>query len=447
MNTAPRATLLVALGIVFGALLAVGNGVMADRGQPKVDIPLADLQAFAEILSQVKASYVEEVDDAELIENAIRGMLQGLDPHSAYLDPDDFTDMQVSTSGKFGGLGIEVQMADGFVRVVAPIDDTPAQKAGMQPGDLIIRIDSKPVKGMTLTDAVKLMRGEPGSKIALQVIREGERKPLDINLTRAIIKVASVRSRMLDDHFGYVRISTFTGSTGNSLGDELRKLSKDNKGIKGYVLDLRNNPGGVLTAAVEVSDAFLNSGAIVSIRGRDEKEGREFTAKPGDQIQDRPIVVLVNAGSASASEIVAGALQDHGRAVIVGERTFGKGSVQTIMPVRNNSAIKLTTARYYTPNGRSIQAEGIVPDIELASLNVAERERAFQPIKEADLGNRLDNGDGDEAGDMPEGAADANVEDAKSLRVDLAQTDFALYEALNVLKGLAVNFRTARAGS
>ncbi len=440
MKNSPRALSLVAFGAIFGMLVALGSGALAGRTESQsVEIPLADLQAFAEILNQVKSSYVEEVDDSELIENAIRGMLQGLDPHSAYLDPEDFNDMQVSTSGKFGGLGIEVQMADGFVRVVAPIDDTPAQRAGMQPGDLIIRIDDKPVKGMSLTDAVKLMRGDPGTDVELQVIREGQRKPLDVSLTRAIIKVASVRTRMLDDDYGYVRISTFTGSTGTSLNDELSKLRKQNKAIKGYVLDLRNNPGGVLTAAVEVSDAFLNSGPIVSIRGRDEKEGREFTARPGDEVDSRPVVVLVNAGSASASEIVAGALQDHGRAVIVGERTFGKGSVQTIMPIRNNSAIKLTTARYYTPSGRSIQAEGIKPDIELASLNVSERERAFKPVKEADLENSLEND--------TDTTAKSDSEATSGKRLDLAQTDFALYEALNVLKGLAVSFKTAKAGS
>ncbi len=437
MKKSPRTLSLVAFGAVFGMLVALGSGVLAGRSEPQsIDIPLADLQAFAEILNQVKSSYVEEVDDSELIENAIRGMLQGLDPHSAYLDPEDFTDMQVSTSGKFGGLGIEVQMADGFVRVVAPIDDTPAQRAGMQPGDLIIRIDDKPVKGLSLTDAVKLMRGDPGTDIELQVIREGERKPLDISLTRAVIKVASVRTRMLDDNYGYVRISTFTGSTGTSLNDELSKLRKQNKAIRGYVLDLRNNPGGVLTAAVDVSDAFLHSGPIVSIRGRDENEGREFTARPGDEVDSRPIVVLVNAGSASASEIVAGALQDHGRAVIVGERTFGKGSVQTIMPIRNNSAIKLTTARYYTPSGRSIQAEGIKPDIELASLNVAERERAFKPVKEADLENSLEND--------TDTSSNADGDATKGKRLDLAQTDFALYEALNVLKGLAVSYKTTQ---
>lgn len=438
-KSSPRAFSLVALGTAFGILLAVGNGVFAGRSEKPVDIPLEDLQAFAEILNQVKMSYVEDIEDSALIENAIRGMLQGLDPHSSYLDSEEFSDMQVSTSGKFGGLGIEVQMADGFVRVVAPIDDTPAQRAGMQSGDLIIRIDDKPVKGMTLTDAVKMMRGEPGTDISLQVMREGERKPVDVELTRAIIKVASVRSRMLDDDFGYVRISTFTGSTGSSLVDELRDLQKENKAIKGYVLDLRNNPGGVLTAAVEVSDAFLNSGPIVSIRGRDENEGREFNARPGDEIAERPIVVLVNAGSASASEIVAGALQDHQRAVIVGERTFGKGSVQTIIPIRNNSAIKLTTARYYTPSGRSIQAEGIKPDIELASLNVSERERAFKPVKEADLENSLEN-------DTSESDSKSDAEATKGRRLDLAQTDFALYEALNVLKGLAVRYKTA-AGS
>ena len=434
-HSTPRNAGLIALGTAFGLFIALSQGVTAGRSSAPVDIPLEDLQAFAEILNQVKSSYVEAVDDSELIENAIRGMLSGLDPHSSYLDPDDFKDMQVSTSGKFGGVGIEVQSADGFVRVVAPIDDTPAARAGMQPGDLIIRIDDKPVKGMSLTEAVKLMRGEPGTDVKLLVMREGERKPLDVKLTRDTIRVASVRTRTLDENYGYVRISTFTGSTGESLLEELRKLQKSNNNLKGYVLDLRNNPGGVLTAAVEVSDAFLHSGPIVSIRGRDEDEGREFTARPGDAVDSRPVVVLVNAGSASASEIVAGALQDQHRAVVVGERTFGKGSVQTIVPIRNNAAIKLTTARYYTPSGRSIQAEGIKPDIEIAALNVTERERAFQPVKEADLDNRLDNDTSDEE------AAKAAVQGANT-PAKLAQTDFALYEALNVLKGLVIAQRS-----
>lgn len=432
MKFSPRAFGLVATGAFVGILLALGQGATANRAHDTLDVPLDDLQAFAEILNQVKSSYVEDVDDSVLIENAIRGMLSGLDPHSAYLDPDDFKDMQVSTSGKFGGLGIEVQMADGFVRVVAPIDDTPASRAGMQPGDLIIRIDDKPVKGMTLTDAVKMMRGKPGTDIKLLVMREGERKPLDIELTRDIIRVASVRTRTLDEQYGYIRVSTFTGSTGSALSDELRKLQKEQKNLKGYVLDLRNNPGGVLTAAVEVADAFLQDGNIVSIRGREAGEEREFTARPGDSVNQRPVVVLVNAGSASASEIVAGALQDQGRAVIVGERTFGKGSVQTIVPIRNNAAIKLTTARYYTPSGRSIQAEGIKPDIEIAALNVTERERAFTPVTEADLDNRLDNDTAEESD-----TAGANPSKAQST-IELAQTDFALYEALNVLKGLVI---------
>ena len=433
MKNSPRAFGLVSIGALFGLCLALASGVFAARDDQTIDLPLADLQAFAEILSQVKATYVAEVEDEVLIENAIRGLLAGLDPHSAYLDVEEFKDMRVSTSGQFGGLGIEVQMADGFVRVVAPIDDTPASRAGMEPGDLIIRIDDKPVKGMTLREAVKMMRGKPGTDIRLLVMREGERKPLDIELTRAIIQVKSVRTRTLDERYGYVRISTFTGATGESLSDELRTLQQENPQLQGYVLDLRNNPGGVLNAAVEVSDAFLNSGTIVSIRGRGENEGREFTARPGDEVDERPVVVLVNAGSASASEIVAGALQDHNRAVIVGERTFGKGSVQTIVPIRNDAAIKLTTARYYTPSGRSIQAEGIKPDIEIAALNVTERERSFEPVTEADLDNRLDNDTRDAANPATPGAgAPANSS------LQLAQTDFALYEALNVLKGLVI---------
>ncbi len=430
MATNFKATALLATGALLGASITLTQGVFADREVGPSALPLQELQAFAEILSQVKDNYVEDVDDQELLENAIRGMLSGLDPHSAYLDGEEYKEMSISTSGKFGGLGIEVQMFNGFVRVVSPIDDTPASRAGIESGDLIIKIDEKPVKGMNLTEAVRMMRGKPGTDIELAVMREGQAQPFNVSITRDIIKVESVRSRMLEPHYGYLRISTFSGNTASSLEKQLNKLLKDasseDKELRGVVLDLRNNPGGVLTAAVDVSDAFLQGGTVVSIKGRHDNAMREFTAKPGDILDGKPIVVLVNEGSASASEIVAGALQDHQRGVIAGRKTFGKGSVQTIVPVRNNAAIKLTTARYYTPDGRSIQAEGIEPDVTIRALKVSQREQNFAPVKEADLNNSLENENGSRT-------------DAKAkAEASLAETDYALYEALNLLKGLSI---------
>ncbi len=430
MATNFKAAALLVTGTLLGASITLTQGVFADRASGPASLPLQELQAFAEILSQIKDNYVEPVEDKTLLENAIRGMLEGLDPHSAYLDSEEYGEISISTSGKFGGLGIEVQMYNGLIRVVSPIDDTPASRAGLESGDLIIRIDDKPVKGMTLTEAVRLMRGTPGTKIKLMVMREAEAQPFDVSLTRAIIKVQSVRSRLLEPQYGYLRISTFSGNTANSALAELKKLDKEAKdGLKGLILDLRNNPGGVLTAAVDVSDAFLNSGAIVSIKGRHDTTQREFTAKPGDALYGKPLVVLVNEGSASASEIVAGALQDHQRAIIVGRKTFGKGSVQTIVPVRDNSAIKLTTARYYTPKGRSIQATGIEPDITIRQLQVSKRETSYAPVSEADLANSLKNENGE--------AHNGNTE-ASEVKASLAETDYALYEALNLLKGLSI---------
>lgn len=424
-----KASAFLMAGALLGASITLTQGVFAEREVGPAALPIQELQAFAEILSQVKDNYVEDVDDKELLENAVRGMLAGLDPHSAYLDNEEYKEMSISTSGKFGGLGIEVQMYNGFVRVVSPIDDTPASRAGIEAGDLIIRIDEKPVKGMNLTEAVRMMRGKPGTKIDLAVMRDGTPQPFNVKITRDIIKVESVRSRMLEPHFGYVRISTFSGGTANSVEKNLSKLLKESdNNLRGIVLDLRNNPGGVLTGAVDVSDAFLNDGIVVSIKGRHDNALREFTAKPGDMMDGKPIVVLVNEGSASASEIVAGALQDHKRGVIAGRKTFGKGSVQTIVPVRNNAAIKLTTARYYTPNGRSIQAEGIEPDVVIRALKVSQREQSFMPVKEADLNNSLENENGSDDADG----------DAKAAEASLAETDYALYEALNLLKGLTI---------
>jgi carboxyl-terminal processing protease len=451
MSILSRTTLALAAGVIIGASVTLTQGVFADKSKPEA-IPMKDLQTFVEILNRVKSDYVEPVDDKTLLENAVRGMLGGLDPHSAYLDKEEFKDMNIATSGKFGGLGIEVQMQNGLVRVVSPIDDTPAAKAGIQPGDYIVKIDETAVRGLTLNDAVQKMRGEPGSKIQITLVREGADKPLVLDLKREIINVTSVRSRMLEPGLAYVRIGSFTTETGASLDKELLKLKKEAGGsLKGIVLDLRNNPGGVLDAAVKVSDTFLEKGSVVSIKGRDPSSNREFIAKPGDALDGRPIIVLVNGGSASASEIVAGALQDQKRAIIMGTRTFGKGSVQTIMPLQNDSAIKLTTARYYTPSGRSIQNEGIVPDVVLRPLKVSkddQQDGLLDPIKEADLKGSLKNnqkkGSKDEKSAPSEKSAPPDEKDADKQLKDaqkLAESDYALYEALNLLKGLVISQR------
>ena len=447
MASSTRNALLLAVGVLIGAGVTLTHGVLAEREAPATvaqDLPLEDMRTFVEILNRVKSDYVEPVKDADLIENAIRGMLDGLDPHSAYLSPDEFREVTVSTSGKFGGLGIEVQMQNGFVRVVAPIDDTPAYKAGLQPGDLIIRIDETPVKGLTLVDAVKLMRGEPGSKVALTLLRENVEQPFKVSLTRAIIRVQSVKSKLLEPGYGWLRVTQFSTDTGQLLQDELTKLRKENKTeLKGIILDMRNNPGGVLNAAVDVSDAFLDSGNIVSIKGRLSETNKSFDATSGDALAGKPMVVLVNGGSASASEIVAGALQDQGRAVVMGEKTFGKGSVQTILPLQNNAALKLTTARYYTPNGRSIQAEGITPDIAITPVKVsALTDSDIEQIKEADLVRRLDKGgapDSKEPLVTPPPPVPAVIPPgAEPQDLSLAQSDYSLYEALNLLKGLYI---------
>ena len=418
-------------GGAIGILLAVGQGVLAER-HGEGTLPLDDLRTFTEVFARIKNDYVEPVEDKALLENAIRGMLTGLDPHSSYLIPDDYQELQAGTSGEFGGLGIEVGMEDGFVKVIAPIDDTPAQRAGVEAGDLVIRLDDTPVKGMSLSDAVKVMRGAPGTDIVLTIVREGLDRPIRITITRDVIRVTSVRSRELEPGYGYVRISQFQLRTGESLREAVGKL-RENAGdedLKGLVLDLRNNPGGVLNAAVSVSDAFLNEGTIVYTEGRMDDAKLTFSAKGSDILDGIPLVVLVNAGSASASEIVAGALQDHRRAVIMGEKTFGKGSVQTILPLGNGSALKLTTARYYTPSGISIQARGIVPDITLDRVQVSQLE-VGQGVKEADLARHLES-DGEE--EDFEAAKRAQREED----VPLAQRDFALFEALNLLKGLHI---------
>ena len=440
MRSKTRSSLLIALGVVIGVIVSVAQGGLADRGNGDTNdsvesqgLPLDELRTFVEILNRVKQGYVEDVSDQALLENSIRGMLDGLDPHSAYLNAEEFKEISISTSGKFGGLGIEVQMANGFVKVVAPIDDTPASKANIQAGDLIIRIDDTAVKGMSLMDAVKAMRGDAGSEVTLTILREERDEPFKVTLKRAVIRVESVKSRMLDRGYGYVRITQFSSQTADSLKKELSDLKDEAEGpLRGIVLDLRNNPGGVLSSAVDVADTFINSGDIVSIRGRAPNTDQQFTATPGDMLDDAPIVVLVNEGSASASEIVAGALQDDNRAVIMGTRTFGKGSVQTIVPLQNGAALKLTTARYYTPSGRSIQAEGIEPDVGIQNVNVTAAESSnVTPFSEADLAGALSNDTRDNQR-VPGPSNDATSSG------DLAQTDYPLYEALNLLKGLHI---------
>ena len=400
----------------------------AEQAAARPELPLRQLRLFTEVFGRIKQDYVVDVSDDELLNYAIQGMLAGLDPHSSFLDAESFKEIRIGTSGQFGGLGIEVGMEDGFIKVISPIDDTPAKAAGVQAGDLIIRLDDTPVKGLTLNEAVKLMRGEPGEDIVLTIVREGQDQPLKITVTRAIISVKSVRSRMLEPGYGYLRLSQFRARTGENMVAAIDKLKGEaDGGLKGLVLDLRNNPGGVLNGAVEVSDAFLDEGLIVYTEGRIADSKLSFSASPGDVLDGAPLVVLVNGGSASASEIVAGALQDHKRALILGEATFGKGSVQTIMPIGEETALKLTTARYYTPSGRSIQAEGIEPDIALGRVRLAAMEgHDFGRVKEANLTRHLENGDEGEAGKTePEARGSAEIVD-----------DYPLNEALNLLKGL-----------
>lgn len=425
----------------FCALLVMRDGAHAERSDAAstegLALPVQELRLFSEVLGIIRQHYVEPVAEADLIKNAIRGMLAGLDPHSAYLEKEEFQELKEGTSGEFGGLGIEVGMEDGFVKVVSPIDDTPAQKAGVRAGDLIIRLDDTAVKGLSLNDAVKMMRGAPGTDITLTIVREGEERPIQLKLTRAVIKVNSVRSRPLEPGYGYLRVSQFQTNTGRKLREELDKLKADNGGkLKGLVLDLRNNPGGVLTAAVSVSDAFISDGLIVYTEGRGQEAEQKFSATSGDVLDGSPIVVLVNAGSASASEIVAGALQDNGRAIIMGEKTFGKGSVQTILPIGDDAALKLTTARYYTPKGRSIQAEGIQPDVPLERVQLTAVDQSFEPLGERDLARHLDNPNGKKA--SPPVGEGATPPSRGKKDAGLASTDFGVHEALNLLKALNI---------
>ena len=436
-----KTVLVLVFGIFVGVSVSLTSSVLAEKkeAEESAGLPLNELRNFSDIFARIKSDYVEEVDDKTLLENAIRGMLTGLDPHSTYLNNEEYKELKIGTTGKFGGLGIQVGMEDGFVKVISPIDDTPAFRAGLEAGDLIIRLDDKSVKGMTLNDAVKIMRGEPGTDIKLTVIREGADKPLPFTVTRDIISVKSVKSRILEPDYGYVRISNFQSKTARDLVAELSKLKKENENeLKGLVLDLRNNPGGVLSAAADVSDAFLDEGKLVYTEGRIENSDFEFNAKPGDIMNGSPIVVLINGGSASASEIVAGALQDHKRAVILGSKSFGKGSVQTIQELRSGGAVKITTARYFTPKGRSIQGDGITPDIILDDYEVKDSsdDAASLRIKESDLSGSISNPTKSQQA-IQKATEEGEKDEDEEERIK-ASDDFQLYEALLLLKGLNI---------
>ena len=414
------------VGFLLSAAFTVSAGEDAASSETQKTLPLEELQRFSEVFDRIKNAYVEPVDDAKVLEDAIRGMISGLDPHSSYLEPEAFQELQEHTSGEFGGVGIEISLEDGFIRVIAPIDDTPAQKAGIKAGDLITRLDDVSVQNMGLDDAIARMRGKPGTPIVLTVLRQGEEKPLDIKILRDVIKVTSIKSKLLGEDIAYIRITQFQGNTGDDLKKSLRNLQQDRE-LKGVVLDLRNNPGGVLQSAVEVVDAFIDNGMIVYTKGRLDSSDTEFLATKNTEIGDVPMVVLINGGSASASEIVAGALQDHHRAVIMGTVSFGKGSVQTILPLTDSRALKLTTARYYTPSGRSIQAQGIVPDVVVEDVELRKTD-VNRTVKERDLSGHLTNGPEDEK-------LDAELADASK---GLAERDYQVYEALNLLKALSI---------
>jgi carboxyl-terminal processing protease len=442
---------LIALGAVAGVLISLNFQAIAERST-RSTLPIEELRAFTEVFGAIKTNYVEPVEDKKLITEAINGMLTGLDPHSAYLDQEAFRDLQVGTQGQFGGLGIEVGMEDGFVKVISPIEDTPAFKAGIKPGDLIIKLDDTPVKGMSLNDAVKKMRGKPNTSIVLTISRKGESAPVVVTLTRAVIRVQSVKSKTIEPGYAWIRVSQFQESTPESMVKHLEGLFKQGP-VKGLVLDLRNDPGGLLHGAVAISAAFLPAKTlVVSTDGRAEDARKKFIASPEDYargsrsedvlkalpaaVKSVPMVVLVNGGSASASEIVAGALQDHKRAIIIGTQTFGKGSVQTIMPLGNNTAIKLTTARYYTPSGRSIQAKGITPDVMVEDpSDVSAR------VREADLTRHLENGqikdkEGQPAAPAKPKPATPGAVPGEQKPVELgSKDDFQLNQAIAYLKG------------
>ena len=382
------------LGLSLGVTLTLSYPAVA-KSEIEEPLPLADIRLFTDVYARVKRDYVETVDDQKLIEGAIRGMIASLDPHSSFLGEEEFRELKIGTSGEFGGLGIEVGLDGGFIRVIAPIDDTPAYRAGVKAGDLIIQLGDVSVKGMSLSEAVKVMRGATGTTLILKVVREDEAAPINIPVMRDVIRIKSVRNKLLDDDIGYIRISSFQSKTTRNIFTAVDSLlAKSGDNLRGVILDLRNNPGGVLTGAVGVSDVFLNDGElIVYTEGRAADAALKYTAGTPDKLKGLPIVVLINGGSASASEIVAGALQDHKRATVVGSKSFGKGSVQTVLPLQENAALKLTTARYFTPLGRSIQASGITPDISIKVKRSVSGDvkKANNFMREADLEGHLEN--------------------------------------------------------
>jgi carboxyl-terminal processing protease len=451
---------LISIGAIAGILISLGITAVAQR-EARVPLPLEELRQFSDVFGAIKANYVEPVEDKKLITEAISGMLSGLDPHSAYLDADAFKELQVGTQGEFGGLGIEVGVEDGFVKVVSPIEDTPAARAGVKAGDLIIKIDEKPTKGLPLGDAVKLMRGKPKSQVTLTISRKGENRPVVIPIIRDVIRVQSVKSKMIEPGYGYLRVTQFQEHTVENLVKHIDGLYRQG-GLQGLVLDLRNDPGGLLHGAVGVSAAFLQPRVVVtSTDGRTEDAKRKYLATPEDYLRGSrddvleklpsaiktvPMVVLVNGGSASASEIVAGALQDYKRAAVIGTQTFGKGSVQSILPLTNNTAIKLTTARYYTPNGRSIQAKGITPDFLVEETPEGDLNQ-FR-LREADLTRHLSNPKGaEEKPNVPTPsaveAANEKLKDRKPIEFGSAD-DYQLQQAMNHLKGKPVMIAKAK---
>ena len=402
-------------------LLLLTQTTWADSEQTQ-DLPLKELRIFSEIFHQIRQHYVSDVTDRELLDHAIRGMLSGLDPHSAYLDKEDFLALQESTTGEFAGLGLEVTLENGMLKVIAPIDDTPAQRAGIVAGDIIIKIGEQMIKGLSLDESIELMRGPKGSTVSLTILRDSETAPLEFKLERDIIKIRSVKSRIIDNHYAYLRIAQFQNKTAEDAHRQILDMEKNRgKPLQGLIIDLRNNPGGILESAIALSDLFIREGLIVYTKGRHNESLEEFFATETVIMEGKPIIVLINNGSASASEIVAGALQDHKRAMIVGTTSFGKGSVQTILPLPDDNAIKLTTARYYTPLGRSIQARGIQPDIIARRATLTPQEQS-SAIKEANLARHIDKDEGDEP--------PATEQDMQLLN------DYQLYEAVNLIKAM-----------
>jgi carboxyl-terminal processing protease len=430
MRKASLILLSAAAGVV-ATLVTTQPGLFLDgiRAEAAAADSFRQLTLFGAVFERVRADYVEKPDDGKLVESAINGMLAGLDPHSGYMDAKSFRDMQVETRGKFGGLGIEVTMEEGLIKVVAPIDETPAAKAGIMANDLITHLNDEPVQGLTLSQAVDKMRGAPNTKIKLKIVRKGQDKPIEVSITREIIHVRPVRARLEGDDVGFIRLTQFNEESAESLKKAIADLTTQSRDkLKGFIIDLRNNPGGLLDQAILVSDAFLEKGEIVSIRGRSPQEPQRFNARPGDLTKNKPIIVLINGGSASAAEIVAGALQDHRRATVIGTRSFGKGSVQTIIPLGSGSgALRLTTARYFTPSGRSIQAKGVAPDIEVLQEVPEELKARTDTRGEASLRGHLK-----AEGDEQTGSQSYIPPDAKD--------DKALHTALDLMRGVQKNF-------